>query len=221
MGIGFSPGGSFTATGANLVSLIMQAYDVRGFQVADGVGWMNDDKYTIVTKDESPGLGQGELQNMNDEQRTAFRERMESKLRAMLADRFQLRVHKETREMSVFALTVAKGGPRMKAAADDGHSDSGINAAPADEGKVGLKGKGVPMAVMTRFLSDQVQRTVLDRTGLTAKYDFTLVYSPGMGDATGPSIFTALQEQLGLKLDSQKAPVEVVVIDAAQKPSEN
>jgi uncharacterized protein (TIGR03435 family) len=74
---------------------------------------------------------------------------------------------------------------------------------------------------LTRFLSDRLGRTIIDQTGLTAKYDFTLTYAPDMGDTTGPSILTALQEQLGLKLDSGKGPVDVVVIDSVEKPSAN
>jgi uncharacterized protein (TIGR03435 family) len=77
------------------------------------------------------------------------------------------------------------------------------------------------MLNLARFLSGQVGRTIIDKTGLTGKYDFQLTFSPEMGDTTGPSLFTALQEQLGLKLDSEKGPVEVVVIDSVQKASDN
>lgn len=213
MHIGISPSGSFEASGANLMSLIVQAYDVRGFQIVGGTGWMNDEKYMIVTKDEAKeptGADQSQLRN-----------RMNAKLRAMLADRFQLRVHRETREMPVYALTIAKGGIRMKTSPGDGGDDAGINMIRTPEAKSGVMGKQVPMDVLSRFLSFQVGRTVVDETGLTGKYDFRLVYSLDLGDATGPSIFTALQEQLGLKLESKKGPVEVIVIDGAEEPSEN
>ncbi len=213
MHIGISPSGSFEASGANLMSLIVQAYDVRGFQIVGGTGWMNDEKYTIVTKDEAKEPARAEQSQLRD--------RMNAKLRAMLADRFQLRVHRETREMPVFALTIAKGGIRMKASATDAGDDAGINMTRTDEAKSGVIGKQVPMDVLSRFLSFQVARTVMDETGLKGKYDFRLVYSPGLGDTTGPSLFTALQEQLGLKLESKKGPVEVIVIDGAEIPSEN
>lgn len=221
MHIGIGPSGSFEASGVNLMSLIAQAYNVRGFQIAGGTGWMVDDKYTIVTKDEARNPGGAEPSAMGDAQRMQAEDRLMAKVRAMLADRFQLKVHRETREMPVYLLTIAKGGLRMQAAPEDGHNDAGLNAFRTNEARAGVVGKRLPMDVLTRFLSNQVARTVVDQTGLTGKYDFRLVYSPEMGDMAGPSIFTAVQEQLGLKLEAGKGPEEVVVIDRAQKPTEN
>lgn len=221
MHIGIGPSGSFEAGGVNLMSLITQAYDVRGFQIVGGTGWMNDDKYTIITKDDAKGPNGAELSAMNDVQRQQAQDRLMGKVRLMLADRFQLKIHRETKEMPVYELTVAKGGVKMQAAPDDGNNDVGLNSSRTNEAKTGVTAKRLPMEVLTRFLSNQVGRTVVDRTGLTAHYNFKLVYSADMGDTTGPSIFTALQEQLGLKLESAKGPVEVVVIDRAEKPSEN
>jgi uncharacterized protein (TIGR03435 family) len=208
MHIGIGPGGSFEASGVNLMSLIVQAYDVRGFQIVGGTGWMNDDKYTIITKDRTAIQPGPEAQDQ-----------LRAKVRAMLADRFQLRIHREMREMPVYALTIAKGGVKMRAAPADEKNDVGLNASRTDEAKSAVEGKKLPVDVLTRFLSNQVGRTVVDRTGLTGQYNFRLVYSPDLGDTTGPSIFTAVQEQLGLKLESGKGPVEVVVIDQAEKPS--
>jgi uncharacterized protein (TIGR03435 family) len=210
MHIGIGPSGSFEASGVNLMSLIAQAWNVRGFQIVGGTGWMNDDKYTIITKDPekiSPGQ-EGQ-------------DRLMAKVRAMLADRFQLRIHRETKEMPVYALTVAKSGLKMVATPEEGREDAGLNASRTNEAKSAVEGRSLPVDVLTRFLSNQVGRTVVDRTGLTGKYDFRLVYSPDLGDTTGPSIFTAVQEQLGLKLESEKGPVDVVVIDRAEKPSAN
>ncbi|HEU5022194.1 MAG TPA: TIGR03435 family protein [Bryobacteraceae bacterium] len=221
MHIGIGPSGSFEASGVNLMSLITQAYDVRGFQIVGGTGWMNDDRYTIVTKDEAKGPSEADLSKMNGAQQQQFRERLMAKLRAMLADRFQLKIHRETKEMPVYELTVAKGGVKMETAPEDGKNEVGLNSSRTDEGRTGVTGKRLPMNVLTRFLSNQLGRTVLDRTGLAGNYNFKLVYSADMGDTTGPSIFTALQEQLGLKLEAGKGPVEVVVIDRAEKPSGN
>jgi uncharacterized protein (TIGR03435 family) len=221
MHIGIGPSGSFEAGGVNLMSLIAQAYDVRGFQIVGGTGWMNDDKYTIVTKDEAKNPTGAELSAMNDTQRQQAQDRLMAKVRAMLADRFQLKTHRETKEMPVYDLTVAKGGVKMQVAPEDGNNDVGLNSSRTNEAKTGVTAKRLPMEILTRFLSNQVGRTVVDRTGLTAHYNFKLVYTADMGDTTGPSIFTALQEQLGLKLESGKGPVEVVVIDRAEKPSEN
>jgi len=221
MHIGIGPSGSFEASGVDLMSLIAQAYNVRGFQIVGGTGWMVDDKYTIVTKDEAKTPSGAELSATNDAQRQQAQDRLMAKVRAMLADRFQLKIHRETKEMPVYELTIAKGGVKMQAAPEDGQNDAGLNPFRTNEAKAGVVGKRLPMDVLTRFLSNQVARPVVDRTGLTGKYDFRLVYSPEMGDTTGPSIFTALQEQLGLKLESAKGPVEVVVIDRAEKPSKN
>jgi uncharacterized protein (TIGR03435 family) len=219
MHMGIGPSGSFEASGVNLMSLIAQAYDVRGFQIAGGTGWMNDDRYTIVTKDEAKSPNAAELSAMNDAQRQKAQDRLMAKVRAMLADRFQLKVHRETKEMPVYDLTIAKGGVKMEVAPEDGNNEVSLNSSRTNEAKTGVTGKRLPMEVLTRFLSNQVGRTVVDRTGLQGKYNFRLVYSADMGDTTGPSIFTALQEQLGLKLESGKGPVEVVVIDSAEKPS--
>ncbi len=221
MHIGIGPSGSFEASGVNLMSLIVQAYDVRGFQIVGGTGWMNDDKYAIVTKDEAKSPNGAELSAMNDAQRQQVQERLMAKVQAMLADRFQLKIHRETKEMPVYELTVAKGGVKMETAPEDGNHDVGLNSSRTNDARTGVTGKRLPMDVLARFLSNQVGRTVVDRTGLTAHYNFKLVYSADMGDTTGPSIFTALQEQLGLKLEAAKGPVEVLVIDRAEKPSEN
>lgn len=223
MSIGISPGGSFQARGVTLMSLITQAYDVRGFQVSGAPGWAEIDRYVISTKDEAPGPSEKELTAMSDAQRTEFRERMLGKLQIMLADRFQLKLHRETKEMPIYSLTVAKSGSKLQVHAQDGGRESSTNVNRTDDGKAAITAMNVPIESVVRFLSGQVGRTVLDNTGLTEKYDFKMTFLPEMAsaDTTGPSLFTALQEQLGLKLDSAKGPVSMVVIDSVQKPSEN
>lgn len=220
MHIGVAPGGGFEARGVTLRTLIQQAYDVRDFQISGGPGWIGTDKYDIVTKDEAKGPSEADLVKMTDAQRNEFRDRLLGKVQLLLADRFQLKVHRETKEMPVYVLTVAKSGSRLQAATDEG-GGSNLSSRRADDGKSQLTGKNLPVANLARFLSGQVGRTVIDKTGLAAKYDFQMNYAPDMGDITGPSLFTALQEQLGLKLDSGKGPVEVVVIDSVEKPSAN
>jgi uncharacterized protein (TIGR03435 family) len=158
---------------------------------------------------------------MNDKQREQVRDRLLGKLRVMLADRYQLKVHRETKEMPVYGLTIAKGGVKLEAAAGNDNSESRLNGSRTEEGESSLTGKNLPLENLVRFLSGQTARPVIDQTGLTGKYNFKLIYAPEMNDLTGPSIFTALQEQLGLKLESQKGPADVLVIDSVQKPSEN
>lgn len=220
MHMGVGKGGGFEAGGVTLRLLIQQAYDVRNFQILGGPGWIDTDKYDIITKDEAKGPSEADLGKMTDAARDEFRLRLLGKLQAVLADRFQLKVHRETKELPVYELTVAKGGSRLQEAADDG-GGSNLSMGRADDGKSQITAKHFPIANLARFLSGQVGRTVIDKTGLSGKYNFQLNYAPDMGDISGPSLFTALQEQLGLKLDAQKGPVEVVVIDSVQKPSEN
>jgi uncharacterized protein (TIGR03435 family) len=140
----------------------------------------------------------------------------------LLADRFQLKFHHETRELPVYNLVVAKGGLKMQASTAEGSSSSMNNSS--------LSGKGMPIEGISFSVSNVVGRQVVDKTGLTGKYDFTLTWTPDeMGapsgasaDAdSGPSIFTALEEQLGLKLVPAKGPVDVIVVDHIERPSEN
>jgi uncharacterized protein (TIGR03435 family) len=221
MRVGISPSGTFEAKGVTLLDLISQAYDVRVFQIVGAAGWMGTDKYEITTKDEATGPSQSDLKEMNDKQREQVRDRLLGKLRVMLADRYQLKVHRETKEMPVYGLTIAKGGVKLEAAAGNDNSESRLNGSRTEEGESSLTGKNLPLENLVRFLSGQTARPVIDQTGLTGKYNFKLIYAPEMNDLTGPSIFTALQEQLGLKLESQKGPADVLVIDSVQKPSEN
>jgi uncharacterized protein (TIGR03435 family) len=219
--IGISPGGSFEAIGVRLSDMIQQAYNLRPFQLLGASGWMETDRYEIHTKDEKPGPSEEDLAKMTPEQQKAFRDQFSAKLQALLADRFQLKAHRETKEMPVYILTVAKSGSKLQTSPDDGKPGGGLSSRRTDDGKRELVGHKLTAAGLARFLSGQIGRSITDQSGLTGKYDFKLVWAPDMGDTTGPSLFTALQDQLGLKLDSSKAPVEVVVVDSAQKPSEN
>jgi uncharacterized protein (TIGR03435 family) len=152
-----------------------------------------------------------------------------------------LKVHRETRDLPVYELLIAKGGPKFHEAkpgdtypngikGPDGHSGPGL--VWIQDGQ--LTCQAVAMLELTRILSQRLGHNVLDKTGLTGKYDLAMQWPPpedrpgGMFDggenaaeSTGPSIFTVIQEQLGLKLESHKAPVEVLVIDHVEAPSAN
>jgi uncharacterized protein (TIGR03435 family) len=138
-------------------------------------------------------------------------------LQALLADRFKLRVHIETNNLPVYILVVAKDGPKMKQ--EPPSENSGYSM-----GLGGISSKGMEVSGLVISLSNPVGRKIIDKTGLTGKYEVNLNWAsnddPRSGD-TGPSIFTALQEQLGLKLEPAKAPIDVVVIDHLERPSEN
>lgn len=172
-----------------------------------------------------------------------------SMLQSLLAERFKLTLHHETKEMPVYVLLVAKNGPKMHEsdpAPSDGPAPGGPAPGPNRRGSIMMQGRGQltvngqPLSRFVDILSRFLGRVVVDQTGLKADYDFKLQWTPGdeevmfrgMGpgpdgrpapppDASGPTLFTALQEQLGLKLESQKAPVDTLVIDHVDKPSEN
>ena len=245
------PGGRFVATNIALKMLIRVAYKVQDFQITGGPGWINSERFDIEAKAEnSPAV---DILKLTEDQRDALQERQRLRLQALLADRFQLKLHRDTKDLPVYALVVAKNGPKLHEAAPI----SSAVATPNPQGPKGpafkgrgmrmtrgqLSGQEVTLQFLTDALSSQLGRTVIDRTGLKGSYDFTLQWTPdesqsqmfrgpGPGgpespdsppppESSGPSIFTAVQEQLGLKLDSAKGPVEILVIDHVEQPSAN
>lgn len=238
---GLQPGGRFNATNVTLRMLLRQAFNVQEFQIAGGPEWMASDRFDVVAK-----APEGEF--------TA--DLMRPMLRSLLAERFKLVVHNETREMAIYALVKARDdgklGPNLSPAAIDCAAvmrgrRGGPPPAPPQPGQklecgfmIGpgrMNAGGMPLSNLAQTLSPQVGRIVLDKTELTGNYDLELTYSleglgsvfPGGGpplingapapiDPNQPNLFTALQEQLGLKLDSQRGPVDVVVIDSVQQP---
>ena len=239
----FTPDG-IDASGVSLQLLIRQAYGVEDNQIIGISGWMDSEQYDVQAKIDPSDIEA--LVKLPFAEANKVRQRM---LQALLADRFKLAIHHETRELPVYALVVAKGGIKMhEAIAGDTYSkgfkgpDGKPGAGMMRMGPGELTGQALPIGSLVSMLSQQTGHHVVDKTGLTGKYDFTLKWTPNEGetpmfkgppgipagtatppvdDTNGPSLFTALQEQLGLKLDSQKGPVEVVVIDHAEKPSAN
>jgi len=224
----------YTATNVSLNRLIRQAYglalgqDFNDGRVLGASGWVDSESYDIDAKMDSATADA--LAKLRPVERELARQHM---LQAFLADRFKLVAHAETRELPVYSLIVAKNGPKFhEAKTGDTYANAYKlpNGSPAgagfhsdEAGKV--TGQGVSTASFTQWLTRQVGRTVVDKTGLAGKYDFTLSWTTdngdGSDDAPGPSIFTAVQQQLGLKLESGKGPVKVIVIDHAEKPSGN
>jgi uncharacterized protein (TIGR03435 family) len=183
---------------------ILRAYGVKPYQVI-APDWIRKERYLIVAKAGGP----------------APQEKVLLMLQTLLADRFKLVLHRESREMQVYALVVAKGGPRLKASASDGVTEVGGGDGP------GINFQNAGIGELISVLTEESGRPVFDETGLTGKYDFRLVASDGRrpqpsaepGDA--PSLFTAVQEQLGLKLEPRKAPIEILVVDRVERPTEN
>ncbi len=239
VGIQMLPGGGLRVSGANLKFLLTFAYDVREFQITGGPGWINSDRYDILAKVASTGSDSppADPEKMTDAMMKTAREQMQQRLQALFADRFQLTIHRETKEQQIYALVVGKNGPKLQA------SDTKDGAGPRRMmmGRGQINGQGVELQMLTNQLSNQLGRPVLDRTGLTGHFDIKLEWTPDPGQSAtslggapppgveappppnpnGPSIFTAIQEQLGLRLESQKGPVEMIVIDRMEKPSEN
>ena len=229
----------YSASNIDLKSLLANAYGVRPDQISGGSDWIASNHYDIEAK-VVPADGTA-LQPLTKEQRNLM-------LRSLLADRFKLVVHTETKEASIYALTLAKGGPKLTASKPSEAPPPNIppgaivrgnpGDGPPRGGMMRMSGPGnltVTAMTMTQFanmLSSQLHRTIVDQTGLTGTYDFTLQWTPDnlpaspggeaqALDPTGPTIFTAVQEQLGLKLESTKGPVKTVVIDHIEPPSEN
>jgi uncharacterized protein (TIGR03435 family) len=147
----------------------------------------------------------------------------------LLRDRFKLKAHRESKDLPVYALVIARNGSKLKES-KPGEADA--QAGPLAQPIMWRKGRGQivsrssPLSSFPRLLSQEVGRPVVDRTGLTGSYDFTLQWTPDQGASStpvdaGPSLFTALEEQLGLKLEPAKAPLDILVIDHIEKPSEN
>lgn len=213
-GVKMPSAGRFSATGVVIKLVVMLAYDVQESQISGGPSWVTTDKWDIVAKRDDG------LQHSVEETR--------SMLQDMLEERFTLRVHRETERRSAYVLTVTKSGPKFAARAQTGGTNLRItsNSINLESGE---------LAQMTQLLSTAVGRPVIDRTGLGGLYDLSLQWDdapireggvPGLEAAATPgndhgSIFTAIQDQLGLRLEPQRAPVEVIVIDRIERPSQN
>jgi uncharacterized protein (TIGR03435 family) len=240
------PGGRFEAINMRLRDLMQFAYQVRGFQIEGGPAWIDEVGFDIVAKAEgelpppTPGGAPSPVALM---------------LRSLLAERFKLVVHHETKELPVYALTLARGDGRLgpdlaPSTTDCAAMMKAVMAggappppAPGDRVQCGMRigiGRmdmgGFAMSEFANGLGMLLQRTVVNRTGLTGNYDAKVTFSPeqlpGLPplppgaagppiDPNAPSVFTALQEQLGLKLDSTRGPVQVLVIDRAEMPVED
>jgi uncharacterized protein (TIGR03435 family) len=224
----------FTAKGMNLKSLIKEAYGIENDQILGAPNWLNTESYDIEAKVD--GADATALGKLSDEQRKLM-------FQSFLRERFQLKTHWEKKELPILALVVAKNGPKLHEAKPGDTYPDGIKGPDGKpEGHAGmmmwgndrLTGQGISIAQMVQPLTQQLDRTVVDQTGLTGKYDVELRWTPDntstpstgpdrgiAADSPTPSIFTAMQEQLGLKLESHKAPVEVLVIDQVAAPSAN
>jgi uncharacterized protein (TIGR03435 family) len=242
------PGGRLNAIGTSLRRLITFAYDLSPNQLSGTSGWMDSERYDVVAQPpEGVILGAvgNQVQSTKANGKTSSwteltpgsegAHEIREMVQALLSERFQLKVHRQTRELPAYALVVAKNGPKLTEA----KNPNSLQLSSRGKGEITFE--GVPMSFLATQLTKMTERTVLDRTGLTGSYDFTLSWTPdekqkktskvkagGGGKAAsttdhanGPSVFTALEKQIGLKLQATKGPVEVLVVDHAEKPTED
>ena len=197
-------------SGANvdLVTLIRIAYGIHEKQIVDAPDWLARTRYDIQGVPDLPGV-------------PSFEQTREM-YRKLLADRFHLVFHRETRELPVYALTIAKGGPNLKSAGPGETMNTGNSGSPGER-ITRFRSMSMPDFALNMDLIED--RPVVDRTGLAGRFDFTLRWSTDVAHATepdaAPSLFTAIKEQLGLRLDAVKGPVEVFAIDHVERPSAN
>jgi uncharacterized protein (TIGR03435 family) len=254
-GPGTSDPGQITYQGRSLKDLISSAYGVKSFQVS-GPGWLDTERFDIVAK-----IPEG-----------TTKEQFNVMMQNLLAERFKLVVHREKKDFPLYELTIAKGGPKLKPSTEDPSAAAGPPPpGPPPIGKDGfpqvpagrpammmnflpggqrrLMAMVQPVSTLADMLSNLMDGPVIDKTGLTGKFDFTLEFTPEQGFGAGPlgaapppqppnadpgqpaglaaadqlsGLFTALQEQLGLKLERKKGPLDVWVVDRAEKvPAEN
>ena len=230
--IGMSPNGRFTATNVTLKQMVTTAYNLRNFQVIGGPSWFDTDHFDIVAT-----VGHEIMPTAAGPPAELI-----AMVRNLLADRFRLVAHTETKDMPIFTLVLARSdgklGPQLIASTFD--CEAAMRAGtPPPSGPATAASQGLPigpcsrrvgggmlavrtatMDALARTLAGIVDRLVVDKTGLAGSFDGDLTWTPDPNvDTSGPSIFTALQEQLGLKLESARGPMEVLVIDRAELPT--
>lgn len=210
------PGGQFRATNATVRQIVQAAYDFQfeRFQIVGGPSWIDVDRYDVQATPATEATAD----------RPATAQDIALRVQALLRVRFALVMRRETRDMDRFELVVGRGGHRLRAKTGDCDPRCGLSYLP-DSGDVQhLVAKGVPIRDLARRLQGVVGAVIVDKTGLGATYDFTLDYvrprSAGSPDtADGVTLFTALPEQLGLRLERTRGPVDVVVIDSVARPN--
>ena len=219
--------GRFTATNVQLRNLMeYSAYGISQQRILDGPKWLESERFDIEAKMDAAAAER--LNKLSREQRRA---EMQAMFQQLLADRFKLAVHWETRELPVYDLVPAKKGPTIQRTKEtDGRS--GTSSGDGQFSAGGLTLTEIADA-LTQELGRELGRVVIDKTGMEGRYDMALKWTPDTGAGgdgadgssasadAGPSIFTAIQEQAGLKLESAKGPLKVLVIDHVEMPTEN
>jgi uncharacterized protein (TIGR03435 family) len=225
------PGGKLNANNISLKRLIAVAYSVTDFQIFGNVPWLESDRYDMQARAAGP----------------AALPQLRLMLRTLLADRFQLKFHKESRELRIYTLTLAKAGaaggpglveiPNGECSSESTSQPALPNGTPCGVVNMGpgrINGQRGRISQLADRLSALLSVTVVDKTGLQGSYNITMTWTPDpeterllngdrppTSDVPGPSVFAAIQEQLGLKLTAGKGPVDVIMIDSVEKAAAN
>ena len=212
--------GGFIAVNVDLKAILEWAFDVPSSRIVGGPEWINSARFDIEAKADNA------LDTIPQNDASAAKLEKRRMVQALLADRFRLTFHNETRELPIYALVIANGGPKFL---DSKANGTTVNAG---SGRLQLEGGENTVALLATWLAQPLGRVVVDETGVQGRYNIVLKWTPeyavpptanlaSASDPSEPSIFTAIQEQLGLKLESRKAPVQVFFIDHIEMPSEN
>jgi uncharacterized protein (TIGR03435 family) len=215
--------GELTVKNETLQMLIRHAYQVEADQIHGGPNWVDAARYDIEAKMEKTAA-EG-LQQLGPDQGELEQRRL---LQALLADRFKLVVHRDTRAVPVYDLVLAENGPKLQQSLP---GDAEAQGRVIQVGNGHITGREVPIATLASLLSEQLGHTVVDKTGLTNHYDVTLEWPTSVdrqqatengssAENSKEGIVAAVEEQLGLKLELHQAPMEILVIDHVEKPLE-
>ena len=217
--------GRYTVTNTTIKNVIKFAYNARDFQVTGAPAWVDTDRFDIDAT-----AGEELAQQWRDLSRAQQIEELRPMVQSLLAHRFKMTVTHVVKELPVYALVVASDGPRLTPSTPTTPDQFRISGGPA--GEAVLTAKNEPIAALVTMLSQQLDHAVVDRSGLGGNYDLFLEWTPSLtsppaagaqaaANTDAPSIFTALREQLGLRLESTKGPVDTIVVDHIEKPTPN
>jgi|SRR5579864_1018642 len=231
------------ATNAPLLFLVQSAYGVNPYQISGAPSWLNSEMYDVDARMDSSVVDA--FQKLSPDEQKSVRRKM---LQALLADRMKLVVHNEPKEATIYSLVIAKNGPKLQeskpsaapasaeSSAAGGRGPGGGMSMGSEDGMRSMTFREAPMSYVAAWLRLQLRAQVSDKTGLTGIYDFKLRWMPERGqravppggqpaaetsDPVGPTLLDALQDQIGLKLESSKGSIDGIAIDHIEKPSGN
>lgn len=212
---------AYIGTNVTVMTVLMGAYGLRSDQISGAPGWVSSTRYDV----------EGKLVDANFKMRDLKKKQHEELLRSILIERFKLKAHIETRDAATYDLLVAKGGSKLKPVepADPNHPEvftgKGVPRGGFMFGNGMMQANALGISQLATQLANELERTVIDKTALTGVYDYKLTWAPDPDapstDSTAPNLFTALQEQLGLRLQPSRGQVETLVIDHIELPTSN